>query len=114
MWPFTRGRAPEPTPPGADEIGAMLARLEAFGVGLDRAEDLPVNVVVYVEGEEEIGSPSFTAFLDGEVISLKEVGDGVFSEGIVGEGLAIRPISETLCAPVSGKITIKFYNKYYR
>ena len=32
----------------------------------------------------------FTAFLDGEVISLKEVGDGVFSEGIVGEGLAIR------------------------
>ena len=33
----------------------------------------------------------FTAFLDGEVISLKEVGDGVFSEGIVGEGLAIRP-----------------------
>lgn len=44
MWPFTRGRAPEPTPPGADEIGAMLARLEPFGIGLDRAEDLPVIV----------------------------------------------------------------------
>ena len=44
MWPFTRRRAPEPTPPGADEIRAMLARLEAFGVGLDRAEDLPVIV----------------------------------------------------------------------
>lgn len=44
MWPFTRRRAPEPVPPGADEIGAMLARLEPFGVGLDRAEDLPVIV----------------------------------------------------------------------
>ena len=44
MWPFTRRRAPEPTPPGADEIGAMLARLEPFGIGLDRAEDLPVIV----------------------------------------------------------------------
>ena len=44
MWPFTRGRAPEPVPPGADEIGAMLARLEPFGIGLDRAEDLPVIV----------------------------------------------------------------------
>ena len=45
MWPFTRRRAPEPpTPPDADEIGAMLARLEPFGIGLDRAEDLPVIV----------------------------------------------------------------------
>ncbi len=44
MWPFTRGRAPEPVLPGADEIGAMLARLEPFGIGLDRAEDLPVIV----------------------------------------------------------------------
>lgn len=46
MWPFTRRRAPEPepVPPGADEIGAMLARLEPFDVGLDRAEDLPVIV----------------------------------------------------------------------
>lgn len=40
------------------------------------------------------------------MIPLKEVGDGVFSEGMVGEGLAIRPVSETLCAPVSGKITM--------
>ena len=28
MWPFTRRRAPEPTPPDADEIGAMLTQLE--------------------------------------------------------------------------------------
>lgn len=57
-----------------------------------------------VTGNAMESEHDFTAFLDGEVISLKEVGDGVSSEGIVGEGLAIRPISETLCAPVSDKI----------
>ena len=59
-----------------------------------------------VTGNAMESEHDFTAFLDGEVISLKEVGDGVFSEGIVGEGMAIRPVSETLCAPVSGKITM--------
>lgn len=41
------------------------------------------------EGEktEETGTnKGLKAFLTGEVISLKEVGDGVFSEGIMGEG----------------------------
>uniref|UniRef100_UPI00359CAAE8 PTS system trehalose-specific EIIBC component n=1 Tax=Faecalicatena contorta TaxID=39482 RepID=UPI00359CAAE8 len=46
------------------------------------------------------------AFLDGKVLSLKEVGDGVFSEGIMGGGLAILPESETLCAPADAKVTV--------
>ena len=54
-----------------------------------------------IESEHEL-----KAFLDGEVITLKEVNDGVFSEGMVGEGLAIKPSNETVCAPVSGKITV--------
>ncbi len=45
------------------------------------------------------------AYLNGRVISLKEVGDGVFSEGVLGEGLAIIPESETLCAPAAGRVT---------
>lgn len=48
----------------------------------------------------------FKAYLDGEVISLEEIGDGVFSAGMVGQGLAIKPANETVCAPVSGKITV--------
>ena len=42
--------------------------------------------------------------LDGTVITLKEIGDGVFSEGILGQGCGIRPDSETVTAPVDGKI----------
>ncbi|HEX4688391.1 MAG TPA: M20/M25/M40 family metallo-hydrolase, partial [Nocardioides sp.] len=38
-------------------IAAHLAALRALG------DDLPVNVVMFVEGEEEVGSPSLSAFL---------------------------------------------------
>ena len=53
-----------------------------------------------------VSENEFKAYLDGEVISLKEIGDGVFSEKMVGDGLAIIPENETVCAPVSGKITV--------
>lgn len=46
------------------------------------------------------------AFLDGRVIPLKEVGDGVFSEGVMGDGLAVIPENETLCAPADGTVTV--------
>ena len=53
-----------------------------------------------------VSENEFKAYLDGEVISLKEIGDGVFSKGMVGDGLAIKPANETVCAPVSGKVTV--------
>ncbi len=45
-----------------------------------------------------------TAFLSGTVIPLAEVGDGVFSEGILGDGMAILPTSDTLYAPADAEI----------
>lgn len=59
------------------------------------------------EGTEETGQMNeFKAFLDGRAISLKEVGDGVFSEGIMGDGLAIIPENDILYAPVAAKVTV--------
>lgn len=49
---------------------------------------------------------SLKAYLTGEVIPLKEVGDGVFSEGVMGEGLAIKPETDTLYAPVDATVTV--------
>ena len=46
------------------------------------------------------------AFLDGKVIPVKEVGDGVFSEGIMGDGIAIIPENEVLVSPVAGEIAV--------
>ncbi|MCI9306575.1 MAG: PTS system trehalose-specific EIIBC component [Lachnospiraceae bacterium] len=46
------------------------------------------------------------AFLSGKVIPLKEVNDGVFSEGVMGEGIAVIPESEILYAPVDAEVTV--------
>ncbi len=47
-----------------------------------------------------------TAFADGEVITLLAVNDGVFSTGMVGEGLAIRPQGDVLYAPAAAEVTM--------
>lgn len=41
----------------------------------------------------------------GTVIELEKIGDGVFSEGILGPGCGIEPAEELVCAPFSGTIT---------
>lgn len=56
------------------------------------------------ETEEKKGI--FTAFLSGKAISLEEVGDGVFSSGMMGEGMAILPDSDILCSPVDVEIAV--------
>lgn len=58
------------------------------------------------EMTEEASEGTISAYLTGQVISLKEVGDGVFSEGMVGEGLAIRPESNVVCAPVDATVAL--------
>lgn len=61
------------------------------------------------EGFDEVSisdETSFRAFASGKVIPLKEVNDGVFSEGVLGDGLAIRPTGDILYAPVSGTISM--------
>lgn len=56
---------------------------------------------------ESLVSPVF-----GEVISLDQVSDEVFSSGMVGEGVGIIPSEGNLYAPFSGKITMIFDTKH--
>ena len=53
----------------------------------------------------ETAACSLCAFVSGTVIPIEEVGDGVFSEKILGDGLAIEPESETVLAPGRGTVT---------
>ena len=56
--------------------------------------------------ETNASEQKLTAFLTGKAISLKEVGDGVFSEGIMGDGMAIRPENDTLYAPADATVEV--------
>lgn len=49
--------------------------------------------------EVEIYAP-----LSGEIVNIEDVPDVVFSEKIVGDGVAIRPNGDTIVAPVNGTI----------
>lgn len=46
--------------------------------------------------------------LKGRVIPLSEVGDPVFSEGMMGPGVGIEPEDGSLYAPADGEITVAF------
>lgn len=65
----------------------------------DKGVSAAADVVASVEGKKEL-----KAFLTGKVIELKEVNDGVFSEGVLGEGIAIIPEDNILYAPADAVV----------
>jgi len=42
----------------------------------------------------------------GEVITLEEIGDGVFSAGILGKGCGLKPDGNCVYAPISGMVSM--------
>lgn len=80
---------------------AELAEIAA-GAGKSGA----AGVVAAAERNKEEKQKEFKAFLTGRVIELKEVNDGVFSEGVMGEGIAIIPENDTLYAPVDATVSV--------
>lgn len=96
-------------------LGALIALGTAFAVSfvtwsdadsatvkaLDtqaKAEDFAPTMLA-AGASAEVASP-----LAGEAIPLSEVNDAVFSGGILGAGLAIRPSSGEVRAPISGEV----------
>lgn len=55
----------------------------------------------------EICSP-----LGGRCVELAEVEDPVFSEKVMGDGIAVRPTENVVKAPCSGKLTMIFPTKH--
>ncbi|MDO4554347.1 MAG: PTS system trehalose-specific EIIBC component [Lachnospiraceae bacterium] len=55
--------------------------------------------------KEKIVENELKACLTGKVIDLKEVKDGVFSEGVLGEGIAIIPEENVLYSPANATVS---------
>lgn len=50
--------------------------------------------------------------MNGEVIPLGEIGDGVFSAGVLGQGCGIRPGEGRVCAPFDGTVILVAETKH--
>ena len=77
-------------------------------VGKKKLQPKEVKSVEEVKSEE-VKSAEVTelkAFATGDVIALKEVNDGVFSAGTMGEGFAIIPENETVYAPADATVSL--------
>jgi acetylornithine deacetylase/succinyl-diaminopimelate desuccinylase-like protein len=61
----------------ADNKGPLMTHISAVGRLLERRPDLPLNITFMIEGEEEMGSPSFPLFLEQYQHRLKKA-DFVF------------------------------------
>lgn len=74
----------------------------------DRIDEASGDMDFEVHEKEENKTPlnQLTAFLSGKAIPLSEVGDGVFSEGIMGDGMAIIPENDTLYAPADAQVAV--------
>ncbi len=80
----------------------------AAGAGQSAVAGVAATVMREKRREEKTAAAptAFTAFLDGRAIALEEVGDGVFSEGMMGDGMAIIPENEILYAPADAEVTV--------
>ena len=74
--------------------------------GLTSGETLPESSPEAEAGETaETGEGELKAFLSGKVIPLEEVSDDVFSQHVMGDGLAIEPTDTLVKAPAAGKVS---------
>ena len=61
---------------------------------------------------EQTGQTLIYSPITGKLMELKDVGDGVFSEGMLGQGFAIDPMDEKVVAPYDCKVETVFDTKH--
>jgi len=70
-----------------DNKGQLMAHVRGLQTMLERDGDLPVNLIVLFEGEEEIGSPNLEPFLQAHKEELRCDVVAISDTGMVGPGV---------------------------
>ncbi len=89
----------------AADIADSATAENVAGAGNGTAADIADSATAEKEVKEAMPG-TLTAFLTGKAIPLAEVGDGVFSEGIMGGGMAVIPENDTLYAPADAEVAV--------
>ena len=90
----------------AEKAGLEFEAEAAASANADQAEAVSADASVEaVETETIAEATDLKAPVDGQVISLAEINDGVFSSGAMGDGIGIVPTGETVYAPAPAKVT---------
>lgn len=58
--------------------------------------------------KEKINPNHIYAPLEGEAVAITEVPDPTFAEGMLGNGIAIKPVNGKVCSPVNGTVDMMF------
>ena len=98
--------------PRVTVIKSNLEDFIASGVKVVLAEDVAVETREEVKEEKVENVCIIVAPIEGNAISLEEVGDGVFSEGMLGKGVAIEPTIGRAVSPVDGTVSTVFETKH--
>ena len=94
----------------AEQGQGNSAAMEDGAAGFQESAAGEISQSETEDGREEKtvsgGKVELKAFLKGQVIPLADVKDGVFSEGVMGDGLAIIPENDTLYAPADATVAM--------
>ncbi|MGX7149069.1 beta-glucoside-specific PTS transporter subunit IIABC [Enterococcus ureasiticus] len=100
-------------------IGAAISIVISFAVSYilykDPVVETPKATIKNNEGNTISEANTITeivAPIKGDVVALTAVEDGMFSEEILGKGIAIKPVEGIVYAPVSGTVTALFDSKH--
>ncbi|MGW7860127.1 beta-glucoside-specific PTS transporter subunit IIABC [Staphylococcus xylosus] len=101
-------------------IGSTVAILlpiiliQFLGYGDDTTEEVD-NETASTPDAQSTENPLETivyAPIDGQVVSLSKVNDPIFAEGMMGQGIAIKPESQTVHAPFDGVVSMIAVSKH--